>query len=107
MADLGVDSAALRYSGGGVRNTAEDMSQRLAAFQSELASYGQPWGNDDLGSLIGMAYETVLDVAMDCITENLGGLAEDGAGLVGMADSYDAVEQENVAGSQAFDGRLG
>ncbi|MEV4539735.1 hypothetical protein AB0J82_38775 [Asanoa sp. NPDC049518] len=107
MADLGVDAAALRHSGGGVRTAAEGMAQRLAAFQSELAAYGQPWGNDDLGSLIGMAYETVLEVAMDCITGNLDGLAEDGAGLVDMADSYDAVEQENVAGSQAFDGRLG
>ncbi len=107
MADLGIDSAALRYSGGGVQTTAEEMSQRLTAFQSELAAFGQPWGNDDLGSLIGMAYETVLDVAMDCIAGNLDGLAEDGAGLVGMADSYDAVEQENVAGSRAFDERLG
>ncbi|SNS93271.1 hypothetical protein SAMN05421812_102411 [Asanoa hainanensis] len=107
MADLGIDAAALRYSGGGVQASADGISQRLSAFQAELASFGQPWGNDDLGSLIGMAYETVLEVAMDCITENLGGLAEDGAGLVGMADSYDAVEQENVAGSQYFDGRLG
>lgn len=107
MPDLDIDSAALRYSGSGVRTTAEDMAQRFTAFQAELSSYGQPWGNDDLGSLIGMAYEVVMEAAMECITDNLGGLAEDGAGLLGMADNYDAVEQENVAGSQAFDGLVG
>ncbi|MDG4820878.1 hypothetical protein O7635_03300 [Asanoa sp. WMMD1127] len=107
MADLNIDSAALRYSGSGVQTTAEDMGQRFTAFQAELASFGQPWGNDDLGSLIGMAYEVVMEVAMDCISGNLDGLVEDGAGLLGMADNYDAVEQENVAGSQAFDGLVG
>jgi len=40
MCDLGIDSATLRYSGGAVQTTAEEMSQRLTAFQSELAAFG-------------------------------------------------------------------
>ncbi|WP_433650305.1 hypothetical protein ACQP2C_28225 [Micromonospora zamorensis] len=39
--------------------SAQRIRLALSAFDAELAAFGAPWGNDDLGSLIGMVYETI------------------------------------------------
>ncbi|GIF78442.1 hypothetical protein [Asanoa siamensis] len=106
MSDLDVNSGGIRRSGSGVGSSAEEMARRFTAFQTELATHGQPWGNDDLGSLIGAAYETVREVAMDCIIDNLEGLAGDGSGLLEVADTYDAADETIEADGRAFGERL-
>jgi hypothetical protein len=41
-------------------------TQALSAFQAELEGYGRPWGEDDIGSLIGAAHDEVSAWAFDC-----------------------------------------
>lgn len=42
----------------------------VSAFDTELAGYGQPWGKDTLGSLIGECYQNAYGLAMNCLATN-------------------------------------
>ncbi|WP_309232121.1 WXG100 family type VII secretion target [Micromonospora tarensis] len=103
-----VDPDALASSGSGLERVAAEFGQALAAFQQELAGFGQPWGGDDIGSLIGAAHEAVAEFAFDCFGTAVDEIGAAGVDLGAMASTYREVE-ERIRGSfqalqQGFEG---
>lgn len=100
--NLDVRPDLIRRSGGGIRTAAQQLRSELTAFQGRLAGFGQPWGNDDVGALIGGCYLAIHDVAMECYEENIAGLETEADGVNTMAGNYyqaeatTAVEVNNV-----------
>jgi hypothetical protein len=90
MADgyLNVQPDLIRRSGGGIRSAAQRLRAELEAFQGELAGFGEPWGDDDIGSLIGGCYQAVYEVAMECYTDNIGEMENEADGVNTMAATY-------------------
>ena len=91
-----MDPGSFRQAGTGIGRKTEDADTALGAFQRELDSYGQPWGNDDLGSLIGMSYLGIYDAAMDCFVSNLDLIDTYAKGLSQAADGYEQTDRDSA-----------
>ena len=85
---------ALRLCGTALQQVGDQFEQQLNALEQELLSFGAPWGNDDIGSLISAAYEAVVTFAFECLREVLDEIRSSGFDLDGMAQQYEAAEQE-------------
>src|SRR5260370_31964611 len=70
MDELNVDFEQIRRSGAGIGSSAQDAADRMGSFQSELASYGEPWGNDMIGSLIGGSDQAISQAAFEAFGDN-------------------------------------
>jgi methyl-accepting chemotaxis protein len=89
-----VSPEVLRVTGTVLQQVGDQFDEQLTALEQELLSFGQPWGNDDIGQLIGIAYEEVVSFAFDCLREVVAEVRESGVDLDGMAQRYEAVEQD-------------
>lgn len=72
MPDLKADFEQLKRAAGGIGSSAEETASRLASFQSELASYGEPWKDDPspVGELIGAIYGVISQAALEAFGDN-------------------------------------
>ena len=103
MTGFMIDPERLSASGSALQGVAARLSAELASFQSELAGFGAPWGNDDIGSLIGAAHDEVSSWAFECYQDALDEMAAAGADVVDISAQYTEVD-ENV--SRRFRGLL-
>jgi methyl-accepting chemotaxis protein len=94
MSGVQIQTEALRLSGTALQQVGDQFEQQLNALEQELLSYGAPWGNDDIGSIIGAAYEAVVTFAFECLREVIDEIRTSGLDLDGMAQQYEAAEQE-------------
>ncbi|GAA1775837.1 hypothetical protein [Actinomadura chokoriensis] len=90
--ELRVSEADLRKAASRLGQAIDQMDQDLAAFKGELSGYGQPWGGDDIGMLIGACYQGAFELAMDCYDSNLDELDSFAEDLEEMADNYKDAE---------------
>jgi hypothetical protein len=91
-----IDPQSIVSAGDGIVSAAQRIRNEVSMFQAELAGFGQPWGNDDLGSLIGMVYESIAELAMDCYNTNTDEIDEIGGLTRMMGANYLATEQNNT-----------
>jgi hypothetical protein len=89
----------LRDTQNRVGDAATHIADSLAAFHERLASYGAPWGNDELGSAIGEIYQGALAMTLDCYESNLEAMND-------YADVLDEVADGMEDGSSAAAARL-
>lgn len=89
-----VDPELLRLGGTALQQVGDELEAQLNSLEQELLSYGAPWGNDDIGQLIGVAYEEVVSFAFECLREVLDEIRSSGIDLDGMAQRYEEVEQQ-------------
>jgi hypothetical protein len=75
--------------------------------QEVLTGVGEPWGNDNIGKLIGQAYKEVVHWAFDILRELLNELLKSGVDLKKMAERYERLEQDLSDGFQKFLDNLG
>ncbi|MEV6343793.1 hypothetical protein [Actinoplanes sp. NPDC051851] len=94
-------------SGDRMMSSAQQIRSQLAAFQAQLSGYGEPWGTDDLGSLIGEVYGVICELAMECYSENTIEIDEVGEGTRVMAVNYLDTEESNADRSQVYLDALG
>ena len=90
--ELRVTQDDLRRAAGLLGQAIDRTDADLAALEADLAGFGQPWGGDEIGMLIGACYQGAYDMALECFTTNLDeldGFAED---LETMADTYQGAE---------------
>ncbi|GAA2423146.1 hypothetical protein GCM10010191_38840 [Actinomadura vinacea] len=90
--ELRVSRDDLRRAATMLGQAIDRMDADLSALEGELGGFGQPWGGDEIGMLIGACYEGALDMAMECFGTNmdeLDGFVED---LEKMADNYRGAE---------------
>jgi len=107
MDGLLVDPEGLSTSGDALQQLANRFSQALTACQAQLRGFNQPWGNDDIGSLIGAAHDEVSSWAFECYQTALDELGAAGADLSGMAEQHTATEGDNQGRFDTLGRRLG
>lgn len=105
--DLRIDTDSIRTAGKQLQAAGERFGTALQQFQAELASHGEPWGTDDIGSLIGAAHAEVADYAFECYGDARDEVVASGQDLVGMAERYELLEQDNRALMTAMHPDLG
>ena len=89
-----VNPELLRIGGTALQQVGDELDAQLNSLEQELLSYGAPWGNDDIGQLIGAAYEAVVSYAFDCLREVLDEIRSSGIDLDGMAQRYEETERQ-------------
>jgi hypothetical protein len=97
----------LRHAGNGLSQVCSELEGELNKLESELSAMGEPWGNDDIGSLVGAAYQEVVAWAFDCLRDVLNELCESGTDLINEATQWEQQEQQVEQGFQQFLGQLG
>jgi hypothetical protein len=85
--------------------TGGQLHSEISRFEAELAAFGGPWGDDDLGSLIGLAYQEIRDVALDCLYANVDDLTDQADGLREMAAAFRDTDDALAADLFDSDGR--
>jgi hypothetical protein len=93
---LNVDFEQIRRSGAGIGSSAQGAADRMGSFQSELAGYGEPWGNDMIGSLIGGCYQAISQAAFESFGENVKEMARHGQKAQAMAAGYQQSEDDSA-----------
>ncbi|GAA1847060.1 WXG100 family type VII secretion target [Asanoa iriomotensis] len=94
MSGFQVEPGSLRTSAEGLDDVVDRFAETLERFEQTITAFGQPWGSDDLGSIIGELYLGIHDLAMSCFESNGELLGEFAHGLHTMADSFEAAETE-------------
>jgi hypothetical protein len=84
-----VDPAVLRQADERIGAAIADAEATLAQFEAAVAAFGEPWGADDLGSLIGEIYLAAYAMAMNCYNSNLDTMDGYATRLAVAADRYE------------------
>ncbi|WP_018353315.1 hypothetical protein [Longispora albida] len=92
--NLAVAPEGLGGSGQQLQQVATRFGEALGAFQAQLQAFGQPWGSDDIGSLIGAAHDEVSSFAFECYGAALEEISQAGADLSAMAAKHQNNETE-------------
>lgn len=109
MAELKFAPEQIDAAGKGLQGVAADAHGDLAAFESELAGHGQPWGrtlNDPIGPLIGIAYMAVSSVALACYRGNINALHRHGVATQATAAGYRDSESASTAAVKQIHNKL-
>lgn len=96
MREIDVDTESLRQAKVLIGNCTEETDTALGGFIAELEGFGQPWGDDTLGSLIGLSYQGIFEVAMDCFASNLELIDEYAERLRSAAEEMDRTDTEQA-----------
>jgi hypothetical protein len=83
-----VDPDRMDASGQLLGASGEWLHAEVSRLEAELASFGAAWGGDDLGALIGLAYQEIRDVALDCLYDNVADLTDQAQGVRDMAGAF-------------------
>ncbi|MEU0880511.1 hypothetical protein ABZ345_18060 [Lentzea sp. NPDC005914] len=95
--------------GGAARNlqgAGQSLTGAVSEFQAKVAALSDAFGDDDLGSALGMIYEIASEAAFDCFTDNAEGLQEIGHNLQAMADGYAETESASQESFQQLMGGM-
>ncbi|SNS65694.1 hypothetical protein SAMN05421812_101285 [Asanoa hainanensis] len=88
-----VNPEALRAGGVTLASVGVRLGEGLEQFDAAIASFGQPWGGDYIGMLIGEAYQAAVDYAMGNFFAAADEIISAGDDVVGMADSYVSTDE--------------
>ncbi|MDG6101401.1 hypothetical protein Daura_39945 [Dactylosporangium aurantiacum] len=102
-----IDPEGIMRSGDGILTAAQVIQREITAFQGELAAYGEPWGTDDVGSLIGMVYGVISDLAFETYTGNTDEIGQIGALTRRMGENYVETETGNRTDLNSYKQALG
>jgi uncharacterized protein YukE len=97
----------IRSSAKQLKQVADDFTQKVADFEAKITGFGEPWGGDDIGMLIGIAHGAVFEAAMECFKENAKELTERTQALEAMATNYTRMEDANSAAVNSVSKALG
>jgi glycogen debranching enzyme len=96
MKDVDVNTESFRQAKVLIGNSTQETDAALSAFIAELEGFGEPWGNDDLGALIGLSYQGIFEVAMDCFASNLDVIDSYAERLGAAADEIDRTDSDRA-----------
>jgi hypothetical protein len=99
---------SLRAAGRELSQVGDRLRQMLDSLEQEvLTGIGEPWGNDNIGQLIGQAYKEVVHWAFDILRGLLNEILASGADLKRMAEMYERLEQDISDDFRRFMDNLG
>jgi hypothetical protein len=96
MTGYEVDPERINSAGGGITTSAQQLRADWKAFEGQLASFGEPWGGDDVGFLIGGCYQAIYEVAAECYAENVDEMEAHGENVKTVAANHQSGEQANL-----------
>jgi hypothetical protein len=92
---ISIKPEVLRTAGTELNQVGDRLRGLLDSLEQEvLTGIGEPWGNDNIGQLIGQAYKEVVHWAFDILRELLSELLQSGGDLIRMAQEYEQLERE-------------
>lgn len=80
-----------------LRVVATQFRTAWTTFSARVDSYGDIFGNDDLGKLIGLSYQAAHALADNTCVSAANALIDFSNGLTEMVDQYQTVEDDNRA----------
>ena len=102
MPDLSVDADSIERAATELQTVADDLDGIVGPFAQALSQYGDPWGMDMLGMLIGGGYVAIEQLAFETLDSIVDCFDADAEGLTSMAASYRDVEDSNDASFDRF-----
>lgn len=99
-----VDADRMQVSGQLLGASGDQLHAEISRLAAEVGAFGAGWGDDDLGSLIGLAYQEIRDAALECLYDNAAELADQARGVRDMAAAFRDTDDE-VATELFGDGR--
>jgi hypothetical protein len=96
-AESAIDADQVTERGAAIVAASQRLKDEWEAFCGKLEGYGEPWGSDDVGSLIGACYTVVFQAASECYASNVEAMTGDGEAVKTVAELHRASEQESVA----------
>jgi len=95
-----VDPVRLAENGQLIIDAGGQLRTEAARLDAEAAAEGEPWGDDDLGCLIGLAYSEVRDMTMEVLHGNIDEMLYLAEALQLMASSYQ--DSDDAAADDMF-----
>jgi hypothetical protein len=93
-----VDPDRLAESGQRLSVAGQQLGDEVERFVAATLAFGAPWGDDDLGSLIGEAYQAIRDDALECLGDNVDELSAHAGDVTTMAAAYRDVDDDVADG---------
>jgi hypothetical protein len=100
-----VDPAQLAKSARALSVSADDMAAQLADLKATVTA-GNPWGQDEQGSLFGLAYGEVLQQAIEVYDSHVDQLMYAAENLATWAEKFELTEADIVRGFQLIWSKL-
>lgn len=100
---LAVSMPDLRRSAIRLREVADQFRSAWTAFSARVDGYGDIFGKDDVGNLIGMSYQAAHAIADDTFVSAANALIDFSNGLTGMVRTYQTTEADNRADLAALE----
>jgi hypothetical protein len=85
---------SLRDGGQSLSDVSERLESAWRALEATAQGMGDIFGDDDVGSLIGMTYQVAQQIAAESYQSAAQGFGNFGGGLRQMADDFERSEQE-------------
>lgn len=102
-----IDADGLRESGDRLAALGEQFESAIEQLRAKIAGYGEPWGADTIGMLVGLSFPVVGDHLLECCAATADEYQLSGEDLAGMADDYEADEEELASAFRQFADRMG
>ena len=93
MTEVQISSQVLREAGTKLGQVGGQLDNALNQLEHDLLSLGTPWGDDQIGQLIGVAYKEVVDWGFQCLKGVLNEITKSGTDLINQAQQWEAKEQ--------------
>ncbi len=107
MRAVRIDPEGLASAAETMGSAATSFAERLDAFQARIAAIGPVFGDDETGSILGIAYEEASAFVFEVLTEALEEIGFAGEDLSAMARAHEANEADNTDLFNGILGRLG
>ncbi|WP_018657417.1 PE domain-containing protein [Actinomadura flavalba] len=91
-----VSVEGVRSAGNEMRAVADRLAAAVRTFSAEVQGYGEPWGGDDVGMIVGAAHGAIFQAAMECFeagAEEMGAAAQ---AVTEIAANYERMEETNT-----------
>ena len=96
-----IEPSSLHKSGGDVTAAAQRLEAAWKEHEAQVQGMGEPWGNDDIGQLIGLSYLAIHAIAEETFTSVVDGMKDHGEGVRVMAATYQDSEDQTRDAVQA------
>jgi hypothetical protein len=93
MTEVQISPQVLQDAGTKLGQVGGQLDSALKQLENDLLSLGSPWGDDQIGQLIGVAYKEVVDWGFQCLKSVLDDMVKSGNDLITEAKQWETQEQ--------------
>ena len=102
MPTFSIDPDSIQRAAVEIQGVADDLDGTVGRFVQALSQFGDPWGMDMLGMLIGGGYAAIEQLALETLDSIVDSFDQYAEGLTSMAASYREVDDSADASFDRF-----